>query len=237
MYLTLTACLVLLSAFAQTKNFIDQPYIEVSGTADTLVVPNLIYIKVIISEKDTRDKVPLEEQEAKMVEALKALGINTETDLSTSDVLSNYKYYLLKQKDVIKSKEYILKVTSAETASKVFMALEDLDISNTSIHRVDHSELEQLRNRCRSRAINNAVTKATSLTQPISQRIGIALHIADHDAPNDAQLQGRVAGLMIRGYSSFSKDKIGPPKIEFEKIRVSATVQVKFMLLGKGAGG
>ena len=112
----------------QTKNFIDQPYIEVTGSADTLVTPNQIFIKSIISEKDSRDKVPIQESENKMVAAFKTLGINTDLDLTTSDILSNYRFYLLKQKDILKSKEYILKVSDATTASNVFIQLEDLGI-------------------------------------------------------------------------------------------------------------
>ena len=75
--------------FRQTKNFIDQPYIEVAGYADTLVTPNQIYIKIIISEKDSKDKVSVEEQENKMITSLKTININTEKDLTTSDS----KYY------------------------------------------------------------------------------------------------------------------------------------------------
>lgn len=98
--LSLTVCI---TAIGQTKNFIDQPYIEVAGYSDTLVTPNLIYIKIIIAEKDSRDKISLEEQETKMITAFKNLGINTEVDLTTSDMLSNYKFYLLKQKDIVSS--------------------------------------------------------------------------------------------------------------------------------------
>lgn len=231
--LLLTLCIFLIAstvASAQTKNFIDQPYIEVVGYADTFVTPDQIYIKIIISEKDNRDKVTVEEQEAKMIAALNALQINTETDLTTSDMLSNYKYYFLKQKDVIKTKEYILKVTSAEIASKVFIQLEDIGISNTSIHRVDHSELEKLKNICRTKAIDNAHKKAIALTSPLSQAPGNAIHITDNETNFDNLLQGKIAGVQIRGYSSSDKQKYEPPKIEFEKIQVSATVSVKFIL-------
>ena len=48
---------------AQYKNFIDQPYIEVNGNADTMVTPNEIYIQIQLSEKDTKDKVSIEELE------------------------------------------------------------------------------------------------------------------------------------------------------------------------------
>jgi uncharacterized protein YggE len=225
--LSLTICI---SAIGQTKNFIDQPYIEVGGYSDTLVTPNLIYIKIIIAEKDSRDKISLEEQENKMITAFKKLGINTEIDMTTSDMLSNYKFYLLKQKDILKTKEYILKVTTAETASKVFIHLEDLGISNTSIHRVDHSDIENLKNVCRTKAIENSHKKAIALTKPLSQTIGNAIHITDNETNLDNQIQGRLTGFQISEYSSIDKAKYAAPKIEFEKIKISAAVSVKYIL-------
>jgi uncharacterized protein len=117
----------------QTKNYIDQPYLEISGSADTLVTPNEIYIKIVISEKDTKDRTSLEELELKMYDALKALGIPVDNSLTTSDMASNFKFYFLKSKDVMKSKQYILKVGDAVTASKVFIELENLGVSNTQL--------------------------------------------------------------------------------------------------------
>ncbi len=230
-FLTLILSLsICISAIGQTKNFIDQPYIEVSGYSDTLVTPNLIYIKIVISERDSRDKISLEEQENKMISAFINLGINTEVDLTTSDMLSNYKFYLLKKRDILKTKEFILKVTTAETASKVFIQLEDLGISNTSINKVDHSDIENIKNICRTKAIENSHKKAIALTNPISQTIGSAIHITDNETNFDNQLQGRVAGILIGSYSLNEKAKYEPPKIEFEKIKVIATVSVKYVL-------
>ena len=68
------------------------------------------------------------------------------------------------------------------------------------------------------------------MTKPISQTIGNAIHIYDNEAKFDDLLQGRVAGVSIRGYSSSDKQKYATPKIEFEKIKVTATVSVKFVL-------
>ena len=39
------------------------PYIETIGKVDSLVVPDKIYLNIIISEKDTKGKIPVEEQE------------------------------------------------------------------------------------------------------------------------------------------------------------------------------
>ena len=220
----------ILLATSQTKNFIDQPYIEVNGHADTLVTPNEIYIHILLSEKDTRDRVSIEETEQKMVSALKGLGLDIEKDLTTSDMTSNFKYYLLKSKDVIKTKLYTLKVTTAVIASRVFIKLEENGISNTSIERVDHSDLDNFKNKMRTKAIVDARERAVALTKPLNQTIGSAIHISDTDNNVSQQLQGRVAGIQIRGYSSFSNNDKELPKIEFEKIKVMASVDAKFIL-------
>ena len=214
---------------SQTKNFIDQPYIEVSGSADTLVTPNEIFIRIILSEKDSRDRVSLEELERRMVIALKGLNLDTEKDLTTADINSNFKYYLLKSKDVIKTKLYMLKVKDALIASQVFIKLEELGISNTSIDRVDHSDLENIRNVMRANAIANAKTRANALTKPLNQTVGQAIHISDAENYNQ-QLQGRVAGIQIRGVASIQNGYAEMPKIEFEKIKVIANINAKFIL-------
>jgi uncharacterized protein YggE len=219
----------ILLANAQTKNFIDQPYIEVSGTADTLVTPNEIYIRILLSEKDTRDRVSIEDLEQKMVDAIKGLGLDIEKDLTTSDMTSNFKFYLLKSKDVIKTKLYTLKVTDAVTASQVFIKLEEIGISNTSIDRVDHSDLDDLKNKMRTKAIIDAKERATALTKPLNQIVGSAIHIVDAENVSQ-QLQGRVAGIQIRGVSSLKSNFSELPKIEFEKIKVTANINVKFIL-------
>jgi hypothetical protein len=157
--------------------------------------------------------------------------LDTEKDLTSSDMTSNFKTYLLKSKDVIKTKIYTLKVTDAVTASKVFMKLEEIGISNTSIERVDHSDLNNLKNKMRTKAIIDAKERAVALTEPLNQSVGSAIHIVDTDNNILQQLQGRVAGIQIRGINSIQSDGyMDLPKIEFEKIRVTAGINAKFIL-------
>lgn len=230
-FTTTLLCLALAAAaFSQTKNFIDQPYIEVTGHADTFVTPNEIYIEIIISERDSRDRVSIEEQENKMIAALNALNINTQ-DLKTSDILSNYKSYFLKQKEIQKTKVYILKVSDASTVSKVFIELEAIGISNTSIQKVKHSDYENIKNECRAVAIVNANQKAIAFTKPLSQSIGNAIHIADDEATNTTSIQrvlNSAPGIIVTHNDGYNKNE--NPTIEFEKINIAAKVTVKFIL-------
>ncbi len=216
-----------MTALAQTKNFIDQPYIEVAGAADTMVTPNEIYIRIAISEKDTRDRTSVEELERKMVAALKALGIDTEKELTTSDMASNFRSYLFKSKDVLKAKEYILKVSDAVMASNVFMQLEALGISNTSIDRVDHSDLELFQNLMRTRAVEDAKTRAVALTKSLNQTVGVAINIIDDENYDLRRMGNQLQEVVV---TTMGRSQSALPKIEFKKIRVAANINVKFVL-------
>ncbi|MCG2612651.1 SIMPL domain-containing protein [Terrimonas sp. NA20] len=223
--------LAITSIHAQQKNFIDQPYLEVTGSADSLVTPNQIFIRIFVSEKDTKDRIPLEDIEVKMVKSLSALGINTENQLQVSDMLSNYKYFFLKKRDILKTKEYMLEVNSASLASDVFIELEKLDISNASIDRVDHTQIEAIKNICRGKAIAAAKQKALALTKPLGQDVGTAIHIVDTESISLNQLQGKTAGIQIRGVSSNGYiDKSVLPTVDFQKIKVTSGVTAAFVL-------
>lgn len=214
---------------AQMKDFIDQPYIEVAGNADTSVTPNEIYIQIEISEKDTKNRTSVEELERNMFNALKAMGIDVEKNLTTSDISSNFKNYFLRGKEVLKSKQYMLKVKDAVTASKVFMKLEDLGISNSSIDHVDYSDMEKIRNLMRTRAIENAKTRALALTKPLNQEVGPAIYISDNESYiMHPMMQAKLAGIQIRGEANASDQEL--PQIDFEKIKISANINAKFIL-------
>ena len=63
----------------------EKSYIEVEGSADTLVVPDMIYLKIEIDERmDGKTKIAIEDQEEEMKKTLIANGISLE-DLSLSD--------------------------------------------------------------------------------------------------------------------------------------------------------
>ncbi len=210
---------------AQTKNYIDQPYVEVDGFADSLVIPNQIFIKIVLSEKDTKGKMSLEELESKMIQDLKSLGLNTEEVLALSDFTSNYKYYLLKSKDVQKEKNYVLEVATAEMVTKVFLKLETLGVGNTSIDRVSHKEIRKIENLVRTKAIEDAKLKALALTKPLNQSVGLAIYIVEKD-----KFTNNLSSVVVRKAKRLTYDNETIPSIEFEKINVSVKVDVKFVL-------
>ncbi len=220
-----------LSSFAQTgeKNFIDQNYIEVTGNAELEIAPNEIYLKIVIDEKDFKGKQNLQELEKSMIKALSKIGIDVSKQLTVKDMASNFQKYWLKGTQINSVKEYELKVESAKTAGLAIIELESLGISNISVDKIDHSEMQDFKTKVKIMAIKAAKEKAISLAGAIDQKIGKAIYIQELNNQIYKALQGRVAGMAnisIRGYSDMEMDQ--QPDIEFEKIKLEYSILVRF---------
>ncbi|SFV32898.1 hypothetical protein SAMN05660895_1491 [Thermoflavifilum thermophilum] len=220
---------VITSVQAQNKNFIDQPYLEVSGMADTSVTPDEIYLHIQISEADTKGKTSVEDLERKMVDALKSLGIDPEKNLFTSDLASNFQSYFLRGKQILKSKDYMLRVSTAVEATQVLIRLQDMGISNISLDHADYSKKEQVRNKMLARAIEDAYTKARAMVMPLHQNIGKAIHIVETGAGPIMPLQANEMKMSVRTYVQ-GQEAEPLPQIDFEKIKIQSSVNVVFAL-------
>ena len=73
------------------KNFIDQNYIEVTGKAEMQIMPDLIYVKILLSERDTKNRFTIAELEKKMIAKFQELAIDVKNDLALNDLESFFK--------------------------------------------------------------------------------------------------------------------------------------------------
>lgn len=226
LFFVITQC-----AYAQTgeKNFIDQNYIEVTGKAEMEIIPDVITIKILISEKDSKTKTPVAETEKLMAAKLKEMGIDIAKDLALKDLTSDFKYYFILKTDIVLSREYLLTVRDGKTAGRVFIELEKLGISNVSIEKLDHSKIEEFRRDVKVNAVKAAKEKAGFLTKSIDQVTGRAIYIQELDnrvyanqMSNFASLGG--PGSMHRGVREQDVD------INFERLHLEYAVLVRFEL-------
>lgn len=225
--LSLMAVLCATSLFAQSKSFLDTPYLETSSQVDTLVTPDKIYLNITIQEKDSKGRVSVEEQENKMASRLKALGIDLDKQLVIKDFSSNFKKYFLRDKEVLKSKQYSLLVYSGKQVGDVMVALEQLDIANAFVEKTEYSKMDALELELKSRAIKKAKLKADALTKPLGQKVGMAIHIVDNSQPYYPRYNQPV---MMAKMEMMDVEQNQPLDIDFEKIKVESMVNVKFAL-------
>lgn len=219
--LTLLICtLIPHLAFSQDKNFIDLPHLRTTATVDSSVIPDRIYLSIIITEADTKGKISVEELENKMATTLTSLGIDLEKQLKLTDLASNFKKYFLQQKDVLKSKSYELLVYDGLTAGRVIVALENINISNTNLERTEYSRIEELKLHLLGKAVEKAKQQAVAMLQPLMQNPGKAIYVSEN----------KVAGLSTGIYVIQDKARYEPIEIEFEKIPIETMVEVIFKL-------
>jgi len=229
--LLLTASLSALSQNAE-KNFIDQNYIEVTGKAEMEIVPDLIYLNIILSEKDNKNKQSLDEIDKSLRNKLTEIGIDISKDLSVKDFSSNFKYNWINQADIILTKEYQLIVHDTRTLQKVYLELQNLGISNVSTKKIDHSKIDQYRKEVKVNAIKAAKEKAEFLCYSINQTIGKAIFIQELDNGNIMNaLSARAAGVNVhlRGSSDY-QGELSTPDVEFEKLNLQYSILIRFEL-------
>ena len=227
---------IITSGQVNTTKTEEQPYIEVNGTSEMEVVPDEIYIGIIINEKyENRVKVSIEEQEEKLKSAVKSLGIDL-SNLYLSDVNADYVKIRWQKKDVLTKKDYTLKVSNATTVGLVFLELEKLEIRDAFISKVNHSKMDSLRKEVKTKAIKAAKDKADYLLAAIGEQTGKPLVVKD----NEYTSVGNMANVNVRGSSSFGEvffvDGInkmrseGNNEIEFRKIKIQTSIYIKFSI-------
>lgn len=209
---------------AQQKNFIDQPYLETTALVDTLVVPDRIYLNILLTEADTKGRMSVEALENRMAAKLKSLGIDLETQLSLADVESDFRKYFLRKTDIQKEKAFILLVYDGLTVGKVMQGLEAEGISNISLNRTEYSQMDALKLELKVRAIVKARKLALKLVKAIDQNLGKALYVQDFE-PTFVNLRG-VSSLQAKA----DAEVFEPLDVAFDKIKMEGRINVKFAI-------
>lgn len=209
------------------KNFIDQPYIEVTGEIETEVIPDEIYLNITIDENDKKGKVSVEEQENQMISVLKSLKIDLDKDFSILDFDGFFQRKFLATNEMTKTKRYELIVHDGKTLAMVFEALDRIDISNISIVKTDHSDIENIKRETKLNALKVAKEKAGDYAKAVDQTLGKALFIQEFN--NNINMPTIANAMMLKGDSRESADMVFE-NLNFKPITIKATVLTRFAL-------
>lgn len=225
MMFLLAAMVVALSASAQQIEAFPS-YIEVTGVAEKEVAPNEIFLSITINERDSKGKISIDEQQREMLAALKKLGVKADEQLKMVDLTSSY----FKRGNALAKAQYELKLGSAAEVAKVWRALDGLGISQVTVQKVSHSDLEKFKAETRSEAIRAARDNARALAEAIDQKAGKCFWIADYSSP--VRTVYAAANLKSRAMTEeTSFDAVVEEEgLEFQTINLQHRVQAKFVL-------
>lgn len=222
--------LFIISSFAQSEAnpLLSTPYIEVTGEGEMEVVPDEIYLHFTLKERyDGKEKVNIEDLEKKLKQHLKVNHFDL-SKLSLADADADYVVIKRKKKDVLASKDYILEVNSTKELADVWEILDEIDVSNAYIQRVDHSNMDEFKKEVKIEAIKNARDKASYLLEAIGQKVGKALFIQERE--NFVQPYARLKGVAMQTDMAADTPPLKDSAISFKKIKLNYKVFARFAI-------
>lgn len=232
-FLIVTGLAITTSVFAQTNTTVEQkPFIDVTGSAEQEIIPDEIFINIVIREKYVnKEKITIDVQEEKLKNALKEIGVDLK-NLYLSDANADYVKVKWRSKDVLTKKDYTLKVTTATTVGQVFQQLDKLEISDANIERVNHSKIDSLKKEVRILAIKAAKTKADYLLAAIGEQTGKPLIVQEKENTyiDSSMLNVRSNRSSSTEYYVDGQKVRGENDIQFQKIKIQSAIYVKFLI-------
>ena len=204
----------------------EKSYIEVDGSADTLVIPDMIYLKIEIDERiDGKTKISIEDQEEEMKKILIANEINLE-DLSLTDANTDIVQVKWK-KQVLSRSNYLLKVSSAKEVALVFEKLNEIKINDIYIEKVSHTKYDEIVKEIEIKAIKNAKHTADYLLHAIGETTGKSLIVRHNNSNPDpiVMMNNTLLDKKLKGSSELKNESM---EIQFSKIKISSNIYVKF---------
>lgn len=205
--------------------------IEVSARVEKQITPDIIYIGITIDEQNGKGKDYIETKEREMIKILQELKIDVAKNLTVQDMNSDLKKYFLKKNNILATKSYTLKVSTADEVAAVFDALNNLGISNVSLTKTAISpELEkQVKDELLASAAKKAQENAIILAEAVGSKAGKVIYIQNYY--NFAQPYA--ANFSLRNAKSVATDGIveeSIPALEISKSTISINVMCRFSI-------
>lgn len=216
-------------AFAQ--NIDTRRKIEVMGTAEAEVTPDIIYMGISLKEyfKDNskKNKVAIAELERQLQQAVSKAGIPKE-DFTINNI-SSYTDYWQKKKnpDFLASKQYRIKVSDLAKLNSIISAVDSRGVAYTNIESYDYSKMEALKKDLKIKALIAAKEKAAYLVGALNQTLGGAIEIQEINNESYPQpMMYRAKGMMENEVMDASAPPM--PEIDFKKIKLNYQMRAVF---------
>lgn len=206
----------------------DASYIQVWGQAEKEIAPDEFYLSVTVDEKDSKGRVSIQTQERSMLAALKSMDVDVQKQLRVVDMSSEY----YRKGSALAWKRFQLELTSPEQVARVFAALGELGISDVSVEKVTHSQLDRYKDEVRIAAMRNAQANARTLAEAIGQQAGRCFYIFDTNS-DVTPYYGNVFAArsmktaMAEDTSAAAGEAAG---LDFKTIKLKYSIQAKFVL-------
>ncbi|MBC7914534.1 MAG: SIMPL domain-containing protein [Pyrinomonadaceae bacterium] len=206
--------------------------IEVSGSAEAEVTPDIIYVGISLKEyyrdNTNKKKVEIEELERQLQTAVLNAGIPKESFTINNISSYNYAYERKKNPGFLARKQYRIKVTDLTKYNQIISAVDPRAIEYTNIESYDYSKIETLKQELKTRALKAAKDKASYLAEAVNDKVGDALEI--NEVNNEYYPQPMYQRANVSMKDGMGAEAAPMPDIDFKKIKLNYQMRAVFEL-------
>ena len=178
--IVLMATFVALTFAAYAQNVDLRRKIEVSGTAEQEVTPDIINVTISLQEyMNGKTKITIDQLEGQLENAVKDAGIAKE-DFTINNI-SSFNNYDQKKKapDFLAGKQYSIRFHDLNKFDQILSLVDPKGISSTNIDSYDYSKMADVKRQLKIQALLAAKEKATYLLTSIGEKLGGVIDITE----------------------------------------------------------
>jgi uncharacterized protein YggE len=230
---TLFILFTISGASAQTTN---NPYprtIQVSGSAETEIVPDEIYVVVTLKEYEKKGsgKINLDRIKSDFLANCKSIGLPDSIVTIAAYEGYNTAAWWRKRKpkdEMYAAISYQVKFSNSKKMDELVEKLDDEATQNFSIAKVWHSKMPEYRMKLKIEATKAARNKAGYMAEAVGEKIGEAVTISEPEEVVYPQFMESQSNMAI-SQGAFSYDR-PEPTMNFKNIKLRYEVKAVFAL-------
>ena len=226
LYTLVIAIMLASTAYGQQDQ---QRYIEVTGSAETEITPDIIKLTLDLREYEKNKRlVSLKEIEAGLFRAIEGSGLSEDQVVVTKAASSAYS--TRRKRKAFASKSYEITFSDQKGLLNFTSRLKNTDISYMHISYLGHSKMSEYRLKVKTEAVVAARKKATAMVEAAGASLGHPLTITEYnfgDSPY-APYNAGLSNSMLR----VQQDSVGTEAddIGFKKIKLRYQVNTRFAI-------
>jgi uncharacterized protein len=212
--------------------------ISVSGSAEMEIIPDEIYVNVVLREYQKRgeDKKELDTLKKDFLTACQSSGIADSAISIVSYTGYNNYFWLRKKKktpDLYASITYQVKFSASKQMDDLVDKLDDEATQSFEIVNTSHSKMTEFRRQLKIQAVKAAKDKAIYLTEAIGEKLGSAITVKEPVEPTYSSTNYSNTISQVNTTFSYVKESYGKDKsfeVDFKRIKLRYVVDVIYAL-------
>lgn len=229
---TLLAALFFVAAFAAQAQTTDKRYIEVTGSAETEIAPNIIVLSIRLREfMEGRDKTTLDQLDGEFRAAISKSKLEKDKLVLTDVNLYAYQRRRT-DRETFAQKTYEVTFSKSEEVIAFLENLKTVNVDFLQVARLDHTEMEKYRLQTKIEALKAGEAKASALVAAVGGKRGRPLVIEEVSVdllpwvPNPQEMRAMLSntGAVHRG----SSDSASEADVPLRMIKLRYEIKARF---------